>query len=48
MILVSVVPGRDDVVEGGGVGDVFVGANVKEGALEGPSRSDRFQQGRFC
>ena len=34
MILVSVVPGRDDVVEGGGVGDVFVGASADESVLE--------------
>ena len=33
MILVSVVPGRDDVVEREGVGDVFVGANADERVL---------------
>ena len=30
----SVVPGRDDVVECGGVGDVFVGAGADEGGLK--------------
>ena len=34
MILVSVVPGRDDVVGGEGVGGAFVGASADESVLE--------------